>query len=49
MKGNVVADGLFRADMPFAWVIAYRTSARYGSHSITAIIWPPEQASIQIM
>jgi|TARA_A100001518_G_scaffold4329_1_gene6495 beta-lactamase class A/beta-lactamase class A CARB-5 len=45
MKGNAVADGLFRAAMPFDWVIADRTGAGgYGSRSITAIIWPPEQA-----
>lgn len=44
MKGNAVADGLFRAAMP-DWVIADRTGAGgYGSRSITAIIWPPEQA-----
>ncbi len=44
MKGNAVADGLFRAAMPFDWVIADRTGAGgYGSRSITAIIWPPEQ------
>ena len=45
MKGNTVADGLFRAAMPFDWVIADRTGAGgYGSRAITAIIWPPEQA-----
>lgn len=45
MKGNAVADGLFRAAMPSDWVIADRTGAGgYGSRSITAIIWPPEQA-----
>ncbi|WP_339118383.1 class A beta-lactamase [Halomonas sp. BMC6] len=45
MKGNAVADGLFRAAMPFDWIIADRTGAGgYGSRSITAIIWPPEQA-----
>nr|WP_311063055.1 class A beta-lactamase [Halomonas sp. DWK9] len=45
MKGNAVADGLFRAAMPFDWVIADRTGAGgYGSRSINAIIWPPEQA-----
>ncbi len=44
MKGNAVADSLFRAAMPFDWVIADRTGAGgYGSRSITAIIWPPEQ------
>ena len=44
MKGNAVADGLFRAAMP-DWEIADRTGAGgYGSRSITAIIWPPEQA-----
>lgn len=44
MKGNAVADGLFRAAMP-DWIIADRTGAGgYGSRSITAIIWPPEQA-----
>ncbi|AVI62623.1 class A beta-lactamase [Halomonas sp. GFAJ-1] len=44
MKGNAVADGLFRAAMP-DWAIADRTGAGgYGSRSITAIIWPPEQA-----
>lgn len=45
MKGNAVADGLFRAAMPFDWIIADRTGAGgYGSRSITAIIWPPERA-----
>ena len=45
MMGNAVADGLFRAAMPFDWIIADRTGAGgYGSRSITAIIWPPEQA-----
>lgn len=44
MKGNAVADGLFRAAMS-DWIIADRTGAGgYGSRSITAIIWPPEQA-----
>lgn len=50
MKGNAVADGLFRAAMPFDWDIADRTGAGgYGSRSITAIIWPPEQAPTAVV
>lgn len=49
MKGNAVADGLFRAAMP-DWIIADRTGAGgYGSRSITAIIWPPEQAPTAVV
>nr|WP_030070015.1 class A beta-lactamase [Halomonas alkaliantarctica] len=50
MKGNAVADSLFRAAMPFDWVIADRTGAGgYGSRSITAIIWPPEQVPMVVV
>lgn len=38
MKGYVVAEGLFRDDMPVDGLIAGRTSARYGSRPISAII-----------
>ncbi|MGM0832893.1 MAG: class A beta-lactamase [Pseudomonadota bacterium] len=50
MKGNTVADSLFRAAMPFDWVIADRTGAGgYGSRSITAIIWPPQQVPMVVV
>ncbi|SDU31877.1 class A beta-lactamase [Halopseudomonas salegens] len=47
LERNQVADGLFRAAVPEAWVVADRTGAGgFGSRSITAVMWPPDRQPI---
>jgi len=47
LKGNKVADDLFRAGVPRDWIVADRTGAGgHGSRSIAAIMWPPKREPI---
>ena len=42
LRGDTVADALFRAGIPTSWEIGDKTGAGgYGSRSIAAIMWPP--------
>ena len=42
LRGDTVADALFRAGIPASWEIGDKTGAGgYGSRSIAAIMWPP--------
>lgn len=47
LRGDTVADALFRAGIPASWEIADKTGAGgYGSRSIAAIMWPPSSNPI---
>ena len=47
LRGDTVADALFRSGIPTNWEIGDKTGAGgYGSRSIAAIMWPPSDNPI---